>query len=346
MTLFFVLSGFVIYYNYAETFVQGPFPAALYRFFAHRFARIYPLYIVSLAIAIILNPSILHVLDTQTVLAHLTLTQSWVNLEMGIFSPSWSISTEWFFYLAFVPLVFVIHRIRRPLVVLAIFSAVACVALIPVLNLQFVTTHFAALLYHGSAGPDPWGWFDYFNPYLRLLEFLAGCLAAKAYVSKSSLSPLVARAIFFASLIWCIVAVCFDTFTSIPILVNVAPNFLNAPAIAFVLFYCCRYATPLNGFLGSKALVLAGTVSYSVYVWCWVVVPQFRFSAPAVLNSSLLAQMAYEILGAVVATTIVAYISYKIIEEPSRRILRSAFESLASSRSNHSTVNTTSSGAN
>src|SRR5476649_2564613 len=33
MSLFFVLSGFVIYYNYADSFRVGSFTAALYRFF-------------------------------------------------------------------------------------------------------------------------------------------------------------------------------------------------------------------------------------------------------------------------------------------------------------------------
>jgi peptidoglycan/LPS O-acetylase OafA/YrhL len=117
-------------------------------------------------------------------------------------------------------------------------------------------------------------------------------------------------------------------FTSNATLVNIAPSFLNAPAIAFLLFCCCRYATPLNGFLASKPLVFSGTVSYSVYVWCWVVVPMFRFTVPTVLGSSVFVLMSFKILGALVATSIVAYVSYRVIEEPSRRILRAAFESV------------------
>src|SRR5580704_5650138 len=47
MALFFVLSGFVIQYNYAGAFASGPFFTATYRFFVARFARLYPLYIIS-----------------------------------------------------------------------------------------------------------------------------------------------------------------------------------------------------------------------------------------------------------------------------------------------------------
>ena len=44
MPLFFVLSGFVIHYNYALLFRDRPYAGASRNFFAARFARIYPLY--------------------------------------------------------------------------------------------------------------------------------------------------------------------------------------------------------------------------------------------------------------------------------------------------------------
>src|SRR3981189_3454710 len=44
MPLFFVLSGFVIHYNYALAFRERPYGTASRRFFSARFARIYPLY--------------------------------------------------------------------------------------------------------------------------------------------------------------------------------------------------------------------------------------------------------------------------------------------------------------
>jgi peptidoglycan/LPS O-acetylase OafA/YrhL len=33
---------------------------------------------------------------------------------MAMFPPDWSVSTEWFFYFAFVPLVFLVMWLRRP----------------------------------------------------------------------------------------------------------------------------------------------------------------------------------------------------------------------------------------
>jgi peptidoglycan/LPS O-acetylase OafA/YrhL len=48
MSLFFVLSGFVIQYNYGQSFVHDGWGLAACRFYAARFARLYPLYAVTI----------------------------------------------------------------------------------------------------------------------------------------------------------------------------------------------------------------------------------------------------------------------------------------------------------
>jgi peptidoglycan/LPS O-acetylase OafA/YrhL len=54
MPLFFVLSGFVIHYNYGHLFTDLP-ATALSRFAIARLARIYPLFLVMLAYALFWN---------------------------------------------------------------------------------------------------------------------------------------------------------------------------------------------------------------------------------------------------------------------------------------------------
>src|SRR5437867_12289726 len=53
MPLFFVLSGFVIHYNYRNLFAGKPLLRAVAEFGAARFARLFPLYFCFLLIAII-----------------------------------------------------------------------------------------------------------------------------------------------------------------------------------------------------------------------------------------------------------------------------------------------------
>jgi peptidoglycan/LPS O-acetylase OafA/YrhL len=55
MSLFFVLSSFVRHYNYRDLFLRHGTARALCEFVAARFARLYPLYLVFLLIAVAAN---------------------------------------------------------------------------------------------------------------------------------------------------------------------------------------------------------------------------------------------------------------------------------------------------
>ena len=107
MSLFFVLSGFVIHYNYKKLFQTMRLRWAVAEFASARFARLYPLFICAFAVGIAVDGMLQwpsqHELNFAIVLGHaLTLTQSWVYivifgdrlaLDNG-FGLSWSISTE------------------------------------------------------------------------------------------------------------------------------------------------------------------------------------------------------------------------------------------------------------
>jgi hypothetical protein len=54
MTLFFVLSGFVIHYNYAAS-IERDGARGIANFFVARFARLYPLYIVVIAGTLVMS---------------------------------------------------------------------------------------------------------------------------------------------------------------------------------------------------------------------------------------------------------------------------------------------------
>jgi peptidoglycan/LPS O-acetylase OafA/YrhL len=129
MSLFFVLSGFVIQYNYAGSFAREGLAVASYDFLVARFARLYPLYAISIIVSLPHIPAPNFSGNIAVSLAYLTLTQSWFNLEIAAFPPDWSISTEWFFYLAFIPLTILLARIIRPISALAIFSLAAMLGL-------------------------------------------------------------------------------------------------------------------------------------------------------------------------------------------------------------------------
>jgi peptidoglycan/LPS O-acetylase OafA/YrhL len=118
MTLFFVLSGFVIHYNYNATIVR---PGGMRAIFVARFARLYPLYIVvflfDFSYAGLTARSACGQIGAPDehwlgLAFYLTLTQSWfyavicrasLPYQYGpVAAVSWSISVEAFFYLAYV----------------------------------------------------------------------------------------------------------------------------------------------------------------------------------------------------------------------------------------------------
>jgi peptidoglycan/LPS O-acetylase OafA/YrhL len=97
---FFVLSGFVLARTYGPTLWNR---ANLWKYLVGRFARVYPVYLLSL---LIVSPFIVKAHDAPKgwlVAMHLTLTQGWFagHYTAGWNTPAWSLSCEMFFYLIF-----------------------------------------------------------------------------------------------------------------------------------------------------------------------------------------------------------------------------------------------------
>lgn len=106
--LFFVLSGFILSHVYMEAFGERRFDYG--QFLWARLARIYPVHLATLAgLGLLIGAAMLmgmnageHVIVWSSLPAQLTLTQAWGLAPMGGWNhPSWSISAEWFAYLAF-----------------------------------------------------------------------------------------------------------------------------------------------------------------------------------------------------------------------------------------------------
>lgn len=99
VTTFFVLSGFVLARSYASTRWNGK---SLLRYGAARFARVYPVYVLSLAVV---TPFILADRTPgkgPLVAIHGLLAQGWLGqLPVNWNTPAWSLSCEIFFYLSF-----------------------------------------------------------------------------------------------------------------------------------------------------------------------------------------------------------------------------------------------------
>lgn len=162
VSFFFILSGFVLGYNYHDKILSGEMKFS--QFWLARFARIYPLHLLTLMIAIPLSFAGDATEWITRFVLNIFLIQSFVPSDGVYFyfnSVSWSISDEWFFYLMFPFLVFLMLRPRylKFLPVLLL--------LVPV-GLMLVKES-----YHEK--------YFYINPLLRISDFIIGKLLYRVY---------------------------------------------------------------------------------------------------------------------------------------------------------------------
>lgn len=160
VTFFFVLSGFVLTWSWRPAMPRQ-------EFYVRRFARVYPLHLVTWVLAIPFVLAVTHEWSTRAAVVTLPLLQAWSpdsDITFGMNSVSWSLSCEAFFYACFPFLV-------RPISRLAGRGLLAVGA--GALGILVVAPGVAYAL----GGRDAVAIFYYFPAY-RIFEFVIGiCLA-------------------------------------------------------------------------------------------------------------------------------------------------------------------------
>jgi len=109
--LFFLLSGFVIYFSTRVDPAKSPTVAT---YLVHRFRRIYPIMSFALALAFLgacIREQAVVDLQLSNFVANLAMIQDVPSLKRGVWAetyygntPLWSLSYEWWFYILFIPL--------------------------------------------------------------------------------------------------------------------------------------------------------------------------------------------------------------------------------------------------
>ena len=315
MSLFFVLSGFVITYNYPTL---GSLRAdELKRFAVARVARIYPLYLAVLA----LNVAIWTAGNVTPVglLAHLTLTQDWfMHTVNGVplisqfqnAHVAWSISAEWFCYLLFPAICLLLARTPRPLL------AAVTVWLVLATFMYWI---------HGARpeGGKFIEWLGYYSPYARLGEFVIGCLtcllSARLPAPGRGERRFVAPLLVSAAVAWLAIA---DEWFATPggILSTYRWVAGYTPGAAVLIFCCARYG---GSWLGDRWMVAAGDASYSFYMLHTLVTVAFMRWMPQPTDDPLLASAV--IVAAIALNLAISLLIFRAFERPARNLVRRAF---------------------
>ena len=313
VNLFFVLSGFILVYTYA-----GP-ALNIRRFWQARFARIYPAYVVSLlasapffffAVRTLNLPffawSKQH-LVTACVLT-LSLLQSWIpNAALTWNSVCWSLSVEAFFYAVF-PLLLLWTADTKPrkLFLWMIGSSLVSLSI----SLLYVLLHPDGISKINS-GETTLLWKNIlsFNPLFRLPELLVGVFAGRLFLARNGnrklATPLVIGGLAIVAAITVLVGKIPSPFIS--------AGFLS-PAFAAII-YGLALRPRWSRLLEARWLVLLGDASYSLYLLHSIVISKVFDRLPHL-------PWWLRVCAALAAALGASLISYLIVEEPARRLLR------------------------
>ena len=310
ITLFFVLSGFVIHYNYAPLVTAGRLRGVAAYLWA-RFARLYPLFLLTLLGYVLVSRKHYefwtgHPEEFKDVLQALPYfllsVQSWFYVPIGnttlIYaiggssSLTWSISTEWFFYFLYPLVAWLILRSGTPL---------RTAALVLIWCLLWIAL--ATSLYDHASSINAWAvarygpiaemtepqdafavrdsyvrWLLYFSPYLRMGEFVLGSLIGQLYIQLRGQRPgdrentlgTVGLLAAAASMV-VITYYCYSPDVGPNFFRTMYMNFALGPSTALMIFCAARHRNVISEALTSRLALLLGDASYSIYLTHYLV---------------------------------------------------------------------------
>lgn len=304
VSLFFVLSGFILTYSYPE--LRGS--AAIVRFFRARVGRLWPVHAGTTAFALFLSYGN-YPLDGDTlthVIMNVFMLHTWIPTAYftDIYNaPSWSIATEFAFYLLFP---FLIVNFRTTWWWKLALSVAAAVAMMIVSSVFEIS-----------------GWLTlYQHPFGRLFEFVVGMCAALAWVEwrdRFHLDRWTWTALEIAAIAIFAFSVTTFSWQSVP---NVFLMWWYAAAhTAIPAAFLILVLAASNGFIKAamaiSPLVRLGEISYAVYLIHYPFLQIYWKNIPN-LHGVPTFVLGYIYFSALILTSLLAYLW---IETPLRRLI-------------------------
>jgi peptidoglycan/LPS O-acetylase OafA/YrhL len=325
MTLFFVLSGFVIHYNYGSS-VGTLNPGAIYSFAVARFARLYPLFFLCVVITMAVPRDPSPALGASW-LSFLTMTHDWTptvvfnGLLGDVFAPgSWSISAEVLLYIVYIALAPLLHRLLKSERVI-LWTLGTLIALVSLFYLGRLIGWWLLVTKYFYPGFDYWLYHR--SPFCRLSEFTLGALIAALYDARSASAVTVRERTIsgIAASIGVVWALALLFSGAVPALSNHALTLQLswgfAPSVGAVMYYLARCKSPVSRLVENRMVITLGDASYSIYMLQWLTFSTFM--AQGVAANALLVP---KILLAWLMTILLSLGCYCYFERPARSFIR------------------------
>jgi len=302
VSFFFLLSGFIMVYNYVPK-ADGLNKA---KYWWVRVARIYPIYFVAMLISL---PGFLKSLEggisaaAPHLLTRFTAIHAWIPSHIdGWNTPSWSLSCEAFFYLIFPFLVpwFAKMNLKSAQMV---FAGCALLALLgPLLSVIW-----------GLDSKSPTYYFLYYSPLFHTPQFLAGAALGRIYMH----APAPTRQTGTLAAAFGLLVVLMFAFYGQAIFVQC--GVMLAP-FAMLIWALAKGSGSLNNFLSHPKMHLLGDASYSLYILHAPVFAYLSLVLPALKKDPPIWMVAGIYLPLVV---VISLLAFQFIEKPCRKAIRS-----------------------
>lgn len=305
VAVFFLISGFLIPSSIVER------PNSLREFAISRFFRLYPLYWVSLAAAVLLLPVIRdQYFPATTVLANITMVQTAFGVP-NVIELYWTLFVEMMFYVACAILFATgwLHRRATPLAAVLLLGAI------------IVASSLILLVPGSERVASPLMKLGTFAMYLQLM-FLGQVLRGAADDGSKSGVPLPLAGTVAALAIYCASRQITGAY-----LPGLTPLGVFAASVAAVATFMASSRIP-----GLRAtwLVYLGAISYGIYLFHPIVSAAVRQVLPYAGTWPLVAAL---VVSVTLGTIAVSAATYRLIEKPAmaygsrlRRMLRSEEE--------------------
>jgi peptidoglycan/LPS O-acetylase OafA/YrhL len=323
VSFFYVLSGFILTYNYwgLQDF------AAVKRFLWARIGRLWPSHIATCGLAICLaEQGFTHIswAVCGIIITNLLMVHAWIPFMEFYYSinpPSWSISDEFFFYICFVALIRPWRSGWFGKLFLGFTLVALCVGI--------------AESIHDSSFQLPQGlgtqYLPYVSPLARLFEFTLGMSVAAAWRRQAKIATpqtVVATLVeVFLILLTVIYVVAIPSFLE-AVMADAEHNALaiwlkkcgGAPIFALLIYVVAFQKGAISRLLTHKALVWLGEISYSIYLVHNILL---LYAAHRVLEQDLLQanlSLAFALYLTLVMLT--AHLNFEFVESPFRKVFR------------------------
>ncbi len=303
--LFFVISGFCMYLMHAKN--ARHFNLSVYGdFIKKRWLRIAPAFYFVVLFESLSFLATGRAFPTKSFIYHLLFINTF-NDHNVLSPPFWSLATEWHFYII-LPLLFISDPAGKYLNKRVAILMVICMIL-------------RMWLYHGydlSTGitvPGDKIWY-------RFVEFGFGILAARFYIDKRSLPWfLTGNKGFVLSFVvafggrLCMTTAFFTHFGKLAFAVRAMGEPILTFGFAMMILNLVNTESIFKKFVSAPFFLFIGKISYSMYLWHWlIVVPVCYFLIGHLGRSNLNQELAFLLTTAF--CSLVAMISYRYLEAP------------------------------